>query len=217
MTAKRSVMLVALVALLGMGIGVTGCAGGPLSVPVTNPSQRLENDALSILPPNGDDWSILNPTVLEQLDPNGLIGFFKTVTPPSRSHTVTATVSGGRLPDSAGSRTELLQLLARNKFDLTEQRYRLVSSNISPDKTLAPDCLRYDGVIEDRGVPGYPGSVFIWDQHGFICLHPYAPEAVIDIQYSQRMLQDEQPLLLEVEGEAFLRSLVFKKLPPDRQ
>jgi len=211
MTAKRWVMLIALVTLLGMGM--TGCAGGPQSIPVTNPSQRLDFDAFSILPPNGENWSVVNPAVFRQQIPDLLVIFSKTVTPPSRFHTVTATVRGGRLPNSAGSRTELLQLLARNNFVQTEQRYRPVSFNIAPDKTLAPDCLRYDGVIEDRGVPGYPGSLFIWDQHGFVCLHPYVQEGAIDIQYSQRWLQGEQPLLLEVEGESFLRSLVFKQLP----
>jgi hypothetical protein len=213
MTAKPWVMLVALVTLLGMDMAVTGCAGGPQSLPVTNPSQRLEFDAFSILPPTGEDWSVINPAVLRQQIPDLLVLFSKTVTPPSRFHTVTATVRGGRLPNSAGSRTELLQQLARNNFVQTEQRYRPVSFNISPDQTLAPDCLRYDGVIEDRGVPGYQGSVFMWDQHGFVCLHPYVPEGAIDIQYSQRWLQGEQPLLLEAEGEPFLRSLVFKQLP----
>jgi len=67
--------------------------------------------------------------------------------------------------------------------------------------------------VEDRGVPRYPGSVFIMDLHGFVCLHPDFPDAVIDITYSQRRLPEEQPLSLEAEGESFVKSLIFNRLP----
>ena len=213
MTAKHRVMTVSLVTLLCMGMGVTGYTGEPQSIPVTNPDQRLEFDAFSILPPDGEGWSLMNPAPFRKGIPDLLVLFSKTATPASRFHTVTATVRGGRLPNMAGSRAEILQQLASINFVQTEQRYRPVTFNISPDKTLAPDCLRYDGVIEDRGVHGYQGSVFLWDQHGFVCIHPYVPEGAIDIQYSQRWPQGEQPLPLEAEGEAFLRSLEFKHLP----
>jgi hypothetical protein len=213
MTAKRRVMVGALVALLCMGMSVTGYAREPQSIPVTNPNQRLEFDAFSILPPSGEGWSLMNPAPFRTQIPDLLVIFSKTVTPPSRLHTITATVRGGRLPNIAGSRAEILQQLARVNLAQTEQRYRPVTVNITPDSTLAPDCLRYDGVIEDRGVPGHPDSVFLWDQHGFVCIHPYVPEGAIDIQYSQRWLQGEQPLPLEAEGESFLKGLEFKHLP----
>ncbi len=199
------------VTLLGVAMGVVGCAGGPQLVPVTNPSQRLDFGDFSILPPHGENWFKTDPAILRQQVPDMIALFRKTLAPPSKSHTVTATVRGGLLPISAGSRTELLQKLARLNFAQTG-RHRPVSVNISPDRTLAPDCVRYDGVTEDRGVPGYPGSLFVWDQHGFVCFHPYVSDAAIDIQYSQRRLQEDPPLLLEVEGESFLKSLVFKQL-----
>jgi hypothetical protein len=73
--------------------------------------------------------------------------------------------------------------------------------------------MRYDVTVEDRGVLRYPGSVFIMDLHGFVCLHPDFPDAVIDITYSQRRLPEEQPLSLEAEGEPFVKNLIFNRLP----
>jgi hypothetical protein len=199
------------ITMLSVGMGVVGCAGGPQLIPVTNPTERLELGGFSILPPQGGNWFKIDPTpLLRRQNPTMIALFHKTLTPPSKSHTVTAWVRGGRVVISAGSRAELLEKLARTNFVQTE-RHRPVSVNISPDKTLAPECVRYDGVTEDRGVPGYPGSIFIWDQHGFVCFHPDLPDSAIDIQYNQRRLQEEAPLSLEAEGDPFLKSLTFSR------
>ena len=153
------------------------------------------------------------PAIRKQQGPDMIVSFLKLAIPPSKTHTVVATVRGGRTRISAGSRSELLQKFAQNIF-VQEGRYRPVSVNIAPDRTLAPDCVRYDWTVEDRGVPGYPGSIFILDMHGFVCLHPdFLPDGVIDISYSQRRLQEEPPLSLEAEGEPFVKSLLFNRLP----
>lgn len=198
--------------LFGVGLGVAGCAGGPQLIPVTDPTQRLEFEGFSILPPQGDNWFIAPPALRKQQGPGMIASFGKLTTPPSKTHTVVATVRGGRAPFSAGSRAELLRKFAQGYSEQTN-RNRPVSVNISPDRTLAPDCVRYDVKVEDRGVPGYPGSVYIMDMHGFVCLHPDLPDAVIDIQYSQRRLQEDPPLALEAEGEPFVKSLLFTRVP----
>lgn len=196
---------------LGVGLGVVGCAGFPQLIPVTDPTQRLEFEKFSILPPQGENWFKTSPALRKQQGPSVIVSFFKLATPPSITHTVGAVVYGGRAPLSSGSRAERLQKIARVYFEQTE-RNRPVSVNISPDRTLAPDCMRYDGTVEDRGVPRYPGSIFIMDMHGFICLHPDLPDVAFDIQYSQRRLQEEPPLSLEAEGEPFLKSLLFNRV-----
>lgn len=198
--------------LLYVGLGVVGCIGGPQLVPVTDPTQRLEFEGFSILPPKGENWFMAPPALRKQQGPDMIVSFLKLATPPSKTHTVAATVRGGRVPISAGSRAELLQKLAQVYFEQTG-RHRPVSVTIAPNNTLAPDCVRYDGTVEDRGVPGYPGSVYIMDMHGFVCLHSDLPDAAIDIQYSQRRLQEDPPLALEAEGEPFVKSLLFNRLP----
>lgn len=198
--------------LLGVGLGMVGCAGGPQLIPVTDPTQRLEFGGFSILPPRGEDWFIAPPALRRQQGADMIASFLKLATPPSKTHTVAATVRGGRVPISAGSRAELLRKIAQD-YSKETNRNRPVSVNISPDKTLAPDCVRYDVTAEDHGVPGYPDSVYIMDMHGFICLHSDYPDVAIDIQYSQRRLQEEPPLFIDAEGEPFLKSLRFKTVP----
>lgn len=198
--------------LLCAGLGVVGCAGGPQFIPVTDPTQRLEFEGGSILPPQGERWFVASPALRKQQGPGIIISFLRLATPPSITHTVVATVNRVRGPIPAGSRAELLQKMAQRYSEQTN-RNRPVSVTISPDKTLAPDCVRYDVTSEDRGVPRYPGSIYVMDMHGFICLHPDLPDAVFDIQYSQRRLQEEPPLSLEAEGEPFLKSLLFIRLP----
>lgn len=198
--------------LLGVGTGIVGCAGEPQLIPVTNPTQRLVFEGFSILPPHGENWFMDPPALRKQQDSDVIVGFRKPTTPPSKTHTVVATVQAGRVPISAGSRAELIQKIAQAYSKQTEPN-RPVSVNISPGRTLAPDCMRYDVTVEDRGVLRYPGSVFIMDLHGFVCLHPDFPDAVIDITYSQRRLPEEQPLSLEAEGEPFVKSLIFNRLP----
>ncbi len=195
--------------VFGVGLGMVGCAGGSQFIPVIDSTQRLELEGLSILPPQGEHWFLASPELRKQQGPGMMVLLRKLTTPPSKTHTVVAFVRGGRVSSAAGSRAELLQELAQGYSGQTD-RNRPVSVNISPDRTLAPDCMRYDVTAEDRGVPGYQGAVYIMDMHGFICLHPDLPDVAIDIQYSQRRLQEEPPLSLETEAEPFLKSLLFK-------
>lgn len=190
---------------------LVGCATAR-PVPIADPTQRLEFEGFSILPPRGENWFMAPPQLRKQLGPDVIVSFGKRLTPPSKTHTVTATVRGGRVPISAGSHAEALQKIAQTYSEQTG-RYRPLSVNTSLDGTPAPDCVRYDATVEDRGVPGYPDSLFVLDMHGLVCLHPDLPDVAIDIQYSQRRLQEEQPVSLEAEGEPFVKSLMLNKFP----
>jgi len=197
------------ITLLGVGLGIVGCAGPQLS-PVTIPTQRLEFEGFSILPPHGENWLVTPPAIRAKQGSNVIVSFYKRLNRPSKTHTVIAVVASVWLPAEMGTRAERLQKYAQAALT---GRYRPVMVNISPDGTLAPDCIRIDATTEDRGVPGYPGTPFIADTHAFVCFHPDWPEAAIDIHYSQRRLLEEAPLSLEAEGEPFVRSLIFTRLP----
>lgn len=193
--------------VFSVGLALAGCAGTSQLVPVTDSGQRIEFPEFSILPPQGQHWFVAPASLRRQ---QGLIASFVRVpTPRSKTHTVIAGVRGQRGVYKEGSRAELLQKLARLHAERNE-RNQPVSVAIAPDTTLGPDCVRFDVTVEDRGVPGYPGAVFVADTHGFICLHPNLPDAAIEILYTQRRLQKEQPLSLAADGEPFLTSLRFK-------
>ena len=190
-----------------------GCPAVRLNlVPVTDPTQRLEFQGFSILPPQGENWFVAPPELRRQQGSDLIVSFLKMLSPPSVTHTIAAVVRGGRVRLSGRSSAEVLQKFAQGYSEPTE-RHRPVSVKTSLDNTLGADCVRYDGTVEDRGAPVHPGSVYILEFHGFICFHPHLQGQVIHLEYSQRRLQGEQPLSLEAEGEPFLKSLVFIRLP----
>jgi len=201
-------------------------------VRVATDSHRLEFEGFSLMPPQGENWFKTPPLVGTRLGANVIVSFFKK--PPSNTHTVFAIVKSGRVFSSRGgaaevlhrafgmvkggglspstmSAEEVLQKLARLPAEST--RYRSLSHSVTPDTTLGPDCIRFDVANEDRDVPGYQDLVFVVEQHGFICLHPDRPNVFFIIAYSERRLQEETPLPLAAEGEAFLRSFVFTPVP----
>ena len=198
--------------VLGVGLGMVGCAGGPQLIPVTDPTERLEFEGFSILPPQGDNWFVVPSAPI--IFPDVLVQFFKKSTPQSGPRQPLATLSLGAGPGPEGSTAERLYKLGveySNQPDTS--RFRRISFNISPDRTLALDCMRFDWTAEARNNPRYPGSIFIMDQHGFVCLHPDLPHHSIEISYGQRRLQEELPLSLEAEGEPFVKSLLYNRKP----
>lgn len=197
--------------MLFAGAAAASCAVAPSLIPIPDPTQRLEFQGFSILPPQGANWFVAPPELRQKQGEGIVASFGKILTPPSMTHTTFATVRAATVPPppSSVSRTEILQHIAQNMMK-SDDRNRVVARKVSEDRVLGSDCLRYDVTAEDRGVPGYAGAIFILDLHGFFCLHPDSPSSLIDIQYSERKLPQEKPhSSLEAEGEAFLKSLRF--------
>ena len=208
------------ITLVLMGLTAASCAVGPRLIPVSDATRRIEFEGFSILPPSGENWFAASPEVLRVMEkPVGeivkLIASFIKMPPPSKTHTIAAEVQVAQLPPlpPSANRIEILQQIKQSGLR-SDDRHRVVASKISEDRALGSDCVRYSATSEDRGVPGYPGSIFIFDLHGFACLHPDRPSYFIQIEYSERRLPRENPLSsLEAEREAFLKSLVFTRLP----
>lgn len=189
-----------------------GFAAEPGLIPITDPTRRFEFEGFSILPPKGENWFMPSVELLQKQGVTNGVQFWKMLTPPSVTHTIVANVSAVKVPMPSRSRAELLQELAQVKErEMSTGRHRLISIKTTLDNSLGSDCLRYDVSAEDRGALVNQGSVYILDTHGFACLHPDITSYLIEAEYSQRRLQGEQPLSLEAEGEAFLKTLVFTK------
>ena len=191
-----------------VGLIVVGCTH-PRPIPVTDPTQRLQFQGFSILPPKGENWfigqGVGNVMFRKQLR--------ETIKQPADLHTIVAQVWTRSLGDvTFESRMELLQYLARELekgMRQPTQRNTPLEVKLSLDKCLGWDCARIDYTSEDRGLPSFPGSVFILTGHHFVFLHPDSPTLVIHVNYGQRYLRGQQPLPLEAEVESFLKSLVF--------
>ena len=181
--------------------------------PVTNPTQQLEFQGFSVLPPSGENWFIQNQGTDH-------VTFTKETT-KGEYHTVMA---WARSDDAEYANWAGLLVLAR-EGTLTEQhleriqeqqwqdsRYKPLEVRVALDSSLGKECARFDFTVEDRGVPYAPDLVFVLIGQDFYCLHPDSSNLVVRIAYSQRLLQGEQELPIESEVEPLLESLTCTPL-----
>lgn len=205
---KRTSLL-AFVVLLG--VFHLSCALAPIPTPVTDPMQSLQLQGFSILPPRGTNWFIQQQGTRDVVFAKKLR---ERIEQPEDSHSILASARVTNLGDlKFRNSTELLQSLAqtwaKGKIDA---RHKLIESKVFVDKCQGWDCMKYEFAAEDRGVPQFPGSVFVMTIHGLLFIHPDFPNLTITLEYSQRFLQGQQPLTIEGEIEPFLKSLVFVPL-----
>lgn len=207
MIEHRAGILIFLSSMIAIGCA----AAGPTLIPVADPTQRIEFQGFSILPPPGERWFISSSQASSSL---GIV-FMKNYRERTTQPTIVAQAGSATLRDDVAinDQVELLKRIVGSKErELSTGRHRLVEFKTAPDNSLGADCLRYDGSAEDRGVPQFKESIFLLTVHGLYCLHPDSPRFVIALEYSQRVLEGERPLSIEAEGEPFLKSLIFKKL-----
>ncbi|MBI5048757.1 MAG: ankyrin repeat domain-containing protein [Deltaproteobacteria bacterium] len=227
--------------LLVTGAIAVGCAFGTrslisltdpaFSTPVANPMQRLELQGFSFLPPTGENWFIVSPshpshpveTLLPAVAQGLVIAKKHRESPPTRpedAQTIFAFVATApRFNELTLNPTEYLQNKAQErekqyKEETKTGRFRPVDFKASIDSSLGTNCLRIDSIIEDHGVPQFPGSVFIISDHRFLCPHPDFPILTVTIGYSQRYLQGGQHLPVETEIAPFFKSLMVTPIQP---
>jgi len=198
---KRHLVLAATFAFLA------ACAATPRLTPVADPTQRLEFEGFSILPPQTKGWLIMEPPPQADTNLTARVYFLKRLTEegalsPSELHRLTAVVRtfnvGAAKTDAP---TEILKSIGRE-----------FSGETSLDKCSGRDCLRYQSTTEDRSNPQYPGHVFVLSKTGYVVLHPDSAALAINVEYRQYHSRDVKPLsqaALEAEVESFQKSLRF--------
>jgi hypothetical protein len=199
-------LAVPFIALFLTAVSIIGCAPSITRTPIEDLAKRIEFERFSILPPQGEKWYIVSPSgpynvaFQKQLD--------VTMGPkPS----VAATVFSARIDGVAQAEKQsfLEALMRRTEQDAKTGRLRLIEFKSSSDESLGVSCKKYDVSSEDRGNPNCPSCIYILQVHGLACLHPSSP-VLVKLEYSPRVPQGESIPSVEKEGEAFLRSLIFK-------
>lgn len=214
-------------------IAAASAATAPALTPVRDPTQRLDLPGLSILPPKGQNWFIAplppksdNPAV-------PLVGFVKRLgeKPPTRAadaRLVSARVTvydlrDPRMQAPAAFETStafldwLKQGAEKGTGGMVTGRQRLIEHDATLDNSFGPTCARYGRVTELSGWGQFRESLFILTTRGWFCLHPHWPQYMIDAGYTQVHLKGEEPMLLDVEIEPFLRSPLFTATRPIAQ
>ena len=189
---------------------------GPRPTRIADPTQRVQFRGFSLLPPNGPGW-MAAPPIPTQPAPSYLVAFFgkEAENRGARNvHTVAASVFtwdvGSKTFDTPADFLHFEEAESDHAVGAqVSPRHRVLDSKTELDASLGPKCIKYDYNIEDTGVPSAPGSPFILTMHGYRCVHPKWPRYLIDVGYSERYLNGEQPFPLEAEVAPFLKSLTF--------
>jgi hypothetical protein len=194
-------------AVLVAGMAIAGCA--PKFVAV-NPTQRVELDGVSVLPPVGQTWYV---------GPHDGRHVIFGRRPPQPPHTVAA----GALVDKIEIGGAVLGPV-RNAQDLKEVterrlqsggRFTTIEASVRPDTSNGAECVRVDAVQEERDNPRLPGVVLVLVSHALDCLHPQSPGYVVSVSYSERYPKGQQAWsaeILQAEGEPFIHSALFRKV-----
>lgn len=195
-------------------VAISCAPAGQRPVSVTAPTQRLEFQGFSILPPKGKNWNVIDRATDRVMFEKILVHS------PIRTHRILASVGTSVVP--LKDRKEVLQRIERkaqeevekNATAIEEMRKLLPATvfKVSLDSSLGSECLRQDVTIPEQDVPG--GPILVQTMHGFSCPHPDMPGYIIELGYSQRFSQGEQPVPWEAEAEPFFKSLVFNRITP---
>jgi hypothetical protein len=173
--------------------------------PVADASKRLEFSGFSVLPPQGDHWFVLGESRVSVTF--GKVDPAKRVSGPAHSFLVVVDTAEIAKSDT----TEDFQKVVDEFFlTLTDDRHRLLASKVNPTKTYGTDCVDYDASQEERDNPRALGAVFLITAHGFFCRHPFSPDRIVHVYYSERYVQGQDSFLDEAlrrETNEFLQNV----------
>ena len=129
-----------------------------------------------------------------------------------RADLIVVPMSGVRL-----SHEEFFADVIAGAKDNTEGgRIRTLSVTSRGDTSRGADCLRYDKVAEDRGVPQFVGTAFTLTYHDLVCFHP-SGSAVVRARWSHRYLASAAPSVPETDADPYLDSLRLIGTPPKEE
>jgi len=195
----RNLILCVLFCLIGVGC-MTMLTLPPNFKPIQEPSKPLEFYGFQVLPPQSNDWFI------------GYKGWYGTQLgkkPISTRRGPNTFIAGVKttIANEIATKEELLRVVKKSLEEGLDPRFTVRESKMMVDESKTTLCVKFDQIAEDRGVPGYKGSVFIMDMHGLSCVHPDYKKLMFELMYSQRIPAGEQAYPLGKEGEAFLNSI----------
>ncbi len=172
--------------------------------PITDPTQRLQLQTVSILPPQGKNWLIFSQSASH-------VKFTKSTT-KGPHHIVMASLETETRRDlTFKTRKEFSQHI-RQELDWFRAFGSFFSYNVSEQNCLERDCVRVDFTIETSGKPYAPGDIYILTGREYYLLLPDSPGVIVKLSYSQRFRKGDKPLPIEDEVEASFKSLVFTSI-----
>lgn len=184
-------------------------------------NERIVLPGFSVSPPGGENWIERR---LPEPDPNdyGLqkrLQFVKALpqNPEYGPHTAFAEVNTIFLPRqnkrlAAANLREFMRFrmkyaMARDKVSLGSGQ-RLISQQAGLDNSIGYTCFKYNAVLEDRGVKGFPDTAFTIDYYAYECIDP-AMKMIVSLSCFQAAHSEARLNYITQECEKFLKSIKF--------
>jgi hypothetical protein len=195
----------AIFALAGT-LAVASCATGSHPVPVTDPRVPIRATGFVVMPPPGDNWSLIERTSAGVMFGKQTSGDIPGGKRQLRTFVVGVldVVVGGDLPAHASDFPRFLE--DRMRMVENQGGFTVVSVQTSPHGNPSTFCANFRLVLEERNNSNFPGVVFEMTNDGFECLD--ASKGFIVRAMSSERRPKGEPLImnesLRAEVDAFL-------------
>lgn len=184
-----------------------GCAPSTEALspaPVQSRERVFSTEGYSFLPPQGSNWH-------EEFGKNEILYTKQT---DIQDVTFYAGAVERKVISSLPNKDALVAFARLKKNEWGDDgRYANISSTFKVEAEQE-SCVRYWLSANDRKAKNKGGHEFlVMIAVGRFCLHPQDRTAAVDVFYSVRHVPQFDPRDLMAEGEEFLKSLQFSKLP----
>lgn len=179
-------------------------ADGQLT-PVKDHTQRIHGNGLSILPPQGKNWHILD-------NPNGGLNFAKILDGPS--HTFICSLTVVPSDENFTNTDKFLEAVKKMQENFTQiDRFKNIKSNYSLNERFGVFSVEYQISVTDVEQKKKYGRPSILKMRGYSFVHPKQPNYLVDIVYSERGTAEEFTPSLQKVGKEFIDSLIIEDEP----
>lgn len=172
-------------------------------IPVTNPSERISSMGLSVLPPQGDNWYII------QNNPLGGLNFAKTM--EDSTHTFTCHILVVPLDKEFKNPAELLAWVKQShQSDADPRRFKNQEYNYDLNERFSLHCVKYQMKATDIQRKTAGGTYLILKAHGYMFIHPKSSKYVVNIYYSERGTAQNFTPSFRTAGDGFIDNLIIE-------
>ena len=185
-----------------------GCGGAEK---IEDPTARISNSCVSVLPPRGEGWSVVRKNGWWIADTLSCTPVFFGKGDKKTSETYIAYVAPFKLPEVT-TELEFLELTGKRYSGITNvERYDVIKFEERIYEDSDELCSIHSYLVKDRGVPEkYRTSEFMYLENIDInCRHPYDEKRGVTVSYSHRYNPGQNAPEFSKEALEFFKNVEF--------